>query len=300
MLRRRRPLHRDQQVVAAQPPDQLRHLPERRRDDREPRAAPVQAFEGASSRDEPAPVGRDDRGGAEQAVGGDRDALRPSGSIPAVPGRCPRGALGPGDDPAPARIRGPNVVIRGSSWSYSEVKTRLPWPMSRYVWVAVTLERPGAHHSRREALDPPRSSGSVPAGSTARVTRIRRLLTCWAPAGAGFHPATSVAAGRAARTNLLPVADRTFVKFTFFKLDPAWRRARLRARPRQGRVPGRLRRLRGGPIAASVFDGRDPRRHRPADALARARSSRTSTPSTSCSARAASRAGRRSRTPTSR
>ena len=52
----------------------------------------------------------------------------------------------------------------------------------------------------------------------------------------------------------------------------------LQARPRlaqaqrrgagagQGRVPGRLRGLRRGPLAASVFDGRHPRRHRPAAA----------------------------------
>ena len=40
---------------------------------------------------------------------------------------------------------------------------------------------------------------------------------------------------------------------------------RVRARPRQGRVPGGLRRLRDRSLAASVFDGRDQGRRRPAD-----------------------------------
>jgi chlorite dismutase len=43
-------------------------------------------------------------------------------------------------------------------------------------------------------------------------------------AAAEAAPHASAPAARAATTNLLIVADRTFVKFTFFKLDPAWRR----------------------------------------------------------------------------
>jgi chlorite dismutase len=56
----------------------------------------------------------------------------------------------------------------------------------------------------------------VPRGTTATVTFVD------AAAVAGPHasaPATSTTV-----INLRPVADRTFVKFTFFKLDPAWRR----------------------------------------------------------------------------
>ncbi len=61
----------------------------------------------------------------------------------------------------------------------------------------------------------------VSRGRTARVT-----LACGveaAPAGAA-SPHNSVPAVSAAATTLRFVADRTFVKFTFFKLDPAWRR----------------------------------------------------------------------------
>jgi chlorite dismutase len=44
------------------------------------------------------------------------------------------------------------------------------------------------------------------------------------PAAEAAHPHASAPAASAAAINLRLVADRTFVKFTFFKLDPAWRR----------------------------------------------------------------------------
>ena len=50
-------------------------------------------------------------------------------------------------------------------------------------------------------------------------------MPSWAAAAEGSHQAASSApAASTAPTNLLLVADRTFVKFTFFKLDPEWRR----------------------------------------------------------------------------
>jgi chlorite dismutase len=56
----------------------------------------------------------------------------------------------------------------------------------------------------------------VPWGSTAIVTV--------APRAGADHAHNSAPAAIAATTNLRLVAGRTFVKFTFFKLDPAWRR----------------------------------------------------------------------------
>jgi chlorite dismutase len=44
------------------------------------------------------------------------------------------------------------------------------------------------------------------------------------PAAGAAHPHASTPAASAAAINLRLVADRTFVKFTFFRLDPAWRR----------------------------------------------------------------------------
>src|SRR5262245_34351883 len=69
----------------------------------------------------------------------------------------------------------------------------------------------------RIAGDKPRpvSSATVVVGTIATVTSARA-------GGAATH-ATAPAASAAAIT-LLAVADRTFVKFTFFKVDPAWRR----------------------------------------------------------------------------
>ena len=58
-------------------------------------------------------------------------------------------------------------------------------------------------------------------GRTARVTLVSGPDA--AQAGAA-RPHNSVPAVSAAATTLRFVADRTFVKFTFFKLDPAWRR----------------------------------------------------------------------------
>ena len=66
-----------------------------------------------------------------------------------------------------------------------------------------------------------RSATVVSRGRTARVTLASGAEA--APAGAA-SPHNSVPAVSAAATTLRFVADRTFVKFTFFKLDPAWRR----------------------------------------------------------------------------
>src|SRR5262249_21772116 len=66
-------------------------------------------------------------------------------------------------------------------------------------------------------VDMPASASSrtvVWGGRTATVT----LLAC------ADGTQRSAPAARAVATTLRLVADRTFVKFTFFKLDPAWRR----------------------------------------------------------------------------
>ncbi len=48
-------------------------------------------------------------------------------------------------------------------------------------------------------------------------------VSSWASAGAA-HAHASAPSASAPATTLVPVPERTFVKFTFFKLDPAWRR----------------------------------------------------------------------------
>jgi hypothetical protein len=53
----------------------------------------------------------------------------------------------------------------------------------------------------------------VPDGTQATVTGA-------APAPAGARPATVIAV----TAIVIPMADRTFAKFTFFKIDPEWRR----------------------------------------------------------------------------
>jgi len=57
------------------------------------------------------------------------------------------------------------------------------------------------------------------------------LTPGWASAGA-THPQKSAPAASATTTTLRLVAGRTFVKFTFFKLDAAWRRRSAEERAR--------------------------------------------------------------------
>src|SRR5436190_12677877 len=66
-----------------------------------------------------------------------------------------------------------------------------------------------------------RSATVVPRGTTASVTLAEGADE--ASAG-GATPHSSAPAASAAATTLRLVPGRTFVKFTFFKLDPAWRR----------------------------------------------------------------------------
>jgi chlorite dismutase len=73
--------------------------------------------------------------------------------------------------------------------------------------------------------DMPGTAASSPTvvarGTIATVTLVEPVD--WASAGVA-EPHTSAPAVIAATTNLRLVAGRTFVKFTFFKVDPAWRR----------------------------------------------------------------------------
>jgi chlorite dismutase len=69
---------------------------------------------------------------------------------------------------------------------------------------------------------------TVTLGWAARAASIFAAAPSPAGAGAALDAAAqaqaSATAATAAGTNLLAVPERTFVKFTFFKLDPAWRR----------------------------------------------------------------------------
>src|SRR3954470_10833818 len=77
-------------------------------------------------------------------------------------------------------------------------------------------ERPGTRAS---------SATELSGGTIARVTLGE------AEAGVA-QPQSSAPATTAAAITLRPVAARTFVKFTFFKLDPAWRRRSAEERAR--------------------------------------------------------------------
>src|SRR5687768_88224 len=113
---------------------------------------------------------------------------------------------------------------------------RLPWPMSRYVCAAATLPRPAlsAPGDRPSTRSNPRCV--VSPGSTARVTTGAVPTAALsspgpfaaAPAGdAADAPNSATQSPSAASARLYPlvdVADRTFAKFTFFKIDPAWHR----------------------------------------------------------------------------
>ena len=69
------------------------------------------------------------------------------------------------------------------------------------------------------------SSTVVPYGSTAITT-----LGSSAAAGAALAPSASAPDAHASAASIAVMADRTFAKFTFFKLDPAWQRRDPEAR----------------------------------------------------------------------
>ena len=75
---------------------------------------------------------------------------------------------------------------------------------------------------------------SRPAGAASRTTACG---SPWKPAPAACRPSNSAiaAATNAAGAIVTRMADRTFAKFTFFKIDPEWRRrdAELRAADKQ-------------------------------------------------------------------
>src|SRR3954470_7229826 len=97
---------------------------------------------------------------------------------------------------------------------------------------------------------PARSARETPGGTTAMVMRAESRAatvgrsdaeaepdvptpcvgTCWR-ASAGERPGVAAAQSKTtARTTIAAVPDRTFAKFTFFKLDPAWQRRDPEAR----------------------------------------------------------------------
>src|SRR5439155_10612678 len=71
---------------------------------------------------------------------------------------------------------------------------------------------------------PARSEGVVPCGRTATTIRGGALFPSAAGAGVPTRPPTPTNIARVA------AADRTFAKFTFFKIDPAWQRRDSEAR----------------------------------------------------------------------
>ena len=85
--------------------------------------------------------------------------------------------------------------------------------------------------------------------------------------GGGVSRRHQQRAGAAGPIFFREMAHRNFVKFTFLKVDPAWRRLPPADREAaQARVPRRLRELRRGPLSARLLARRDTRRRRP-DAL---------------------------------
>ena len=90
---------------------------------------------------------------------------------------------------------------------------------------------PGAHQPRRHA----RATSPMLDPARCRKARTATVTAGGSSCAAGRGRATRTASPRApapAATNLDLVPERTFVKFTFFKVDPAWRRRSAAERAR--------------------------------------------------------------------
>ncbi len=125
----------------------------------------------------------------------------------------------------------------------------------------------GSNGARIRGSWPPRSSSrgerldvaGDPAGVRPRVRREqrdphRRTLPAEPAASDGTRGSHAIRGGHARAAIIAGVSARHFVKYTFLKLDPAWRRLDAeRARAGQARADGRVRGLRRRPPAAGVL-----------------------------------------------
>src|SRR6478609_1917678 len=84
--------------------------------------------------------------------------------------------------------------------------------MSMYVWAGGTLPIPALISPIAMPWTRASAPGVVPEGITTIVIRV------------GEADAAAGAARQAPTTTIAAMPDRTFAKFTFFKLDPAWQR----------------------------------------------------------------------------
>src|SRR5919106_925635 len=100
---------------------------------------------------------------------------------------------------------------------------RLPCVMSRNVCVASARER-------RELSRP----GVMPSTASTSVGRVSPGSIAIVIDG-GAAAALGVAVRPTRITTIAAMPDRTFVKFTFLKLDPAWRRRETEERARDKR-----------------------------------------------------------------
>ena len=138
---------------------------------------------------------------------------------------------------------------------------------SSAVRARVAVER------REDAHSCPRASSSPASASMWRVTppgyvheygetRATRIDGMLGTASDRLRSASPPGRPRISCSSAMP--ERHFVKYTFLKVDPAWRRLDAeRARRAQARVPRRLRGLRRRAAAARVLAGRHARRRRP-------------------------------------
>ena len=126
-----------------------------------------------------------------------------------------------------------------------------------------TVSEPGDRHPGPRLRSSFRDLGWGEASCTFSSTPPRTAAAA-APKKLSGTPPTTPTTSSAIVT---PMADRTFAKFTFFKVDsrlaPPRRRA---ARRRQAGVPRRLRGLRHRPVAARLLNHRHARRRRPGPA----------------------------------
>src|SRR4051794_16450058 len=95
---------------------------------------------------------------------------------------------------------------------------RAPWVTSRYVCASGTLPTPALMMATPMPGTRASSGGVVPRGTTAIA------MCCGAALAAGAPAPSNVP------TTIAVVTSRTFAKFTFFKLDPAWQRREPTAR----------------------------------------------------------------------
>ena len=178
------------------------------------------------------------------------------------PGTMFAGALRPGPPPAPRAARERAVAhVEARQVAVVEVSsTRFPRDVEEGLRTGTT--EAGADHARRD-LGRRRSARprSRRAGPRRRNTACR--LLGFTAGAAGSVAARDRPERHASATSIAPMADRTYAKFTFFKLDPAWHRRDPEARAEDKReFLAACEDFADRPQPARLLDRRDPRRHR--------------------------------------